>query len=108
MRRSRGEWSDIVAEFERSSETHERFCDRRGLNVGSFRGWLYRLRSGRVAAKVARSATPRLLPVRARPDGVFPEAAFVEVAAGGVLLRVPVGADVVYVSELVTELRARC
>jgi hypothetical protein len=54
MRRSREQWAEIVGEFERSGVSREAFCARQRLNVGSFRGWLYRLRNGSERGKVAR------------------------------------------------------
>jgi hypothetical protein len=47
MRRSRDQWAEIVEEFESSGQSHESFCAQQRLNVGSFRGWLYRLRKAR-------------------------------------------------------------
>ena len=43
MRRGRTEWAALINEFEASSETQVAFCKRKGLVVGSFRGWRYRL-----------------------------------------------------------------
>lgn len=106
--RSRAEWAEIVDEFERSSESHLEFCAVRDLNVGSFRNWLYRLRSGRRQGKVARSATPRLLAVRADAAAMFGEPRFVEIAVASLVVRAATGTDVAYVAELVTQLRARC
>jgi hypothetical protein len=60
MRRSREQWAEIVGEFEGSGLSHEAFCAQQRLNVGSFRGWLYRLRNGLERGKVARSASTRL------------------------------------------------
>ncbi len=44
-RHGRAYWAGVVTEFERSGQSHERFCARRKLNVGTFRAWLYRLRA---------------------------------------------------------------
>jgi hypothetical protein len=44
-RHGRAYWTGVVTEFERSGQSHERFCERRKLNVGTFRAWLYRLRA---------------------------------------------------------------
>jgi hypothetical protein len=104
MRRSRKQWSEIVEEFERCGESHEEFCAQRRLNVGSFRGWLYRLRRGASQGKVARSAT-RLLPVRV---GVPDETVRIEIVVGGVRLHVPDRVDPHYVAALVTALASRC
>ena len=106
MRRSRDEWADVIAEFEAGGESHEEFCARRELNVGSFRGWLYRLRKAQAQGKVARSAT-RLVPVRVRPGGPSSDGV-IEIAVPGAVLRVHVGADVKYVAELAAALASGC
>jgi hypothetical protein len=61
MRRSREQWAEVVGQFERSGQSHEAFCAQFRLNVGSFRGWLYRLRSvsGRARSRVARGGCSR-------------------------------------------------
>ena len=79
MRRSREQWAQIVEQFERSGQSHDAFCAQQRLNVGSFRGWLYRLRSGAAQGKVARGAT-RLLPVRVGPASASGGEDLVEVA----------------------------
>src|SRR5260370_33023551 len=86
MRRSREKWVQIVEQFERSGQSHEAFCTQHRLNVGSFRGWLYRLRSGSGQGKVAHSAT-RLLPVRVVPAGAAAEETVNEVAGGDAIMR---------------------
>jgi hypothetical protein len=43
-RRGRDFWAPVVAEFEAAPEQHEAFALARGLNVDTFRRWLYRLR----------------------------------------------------------------
>jgi hypothetical protein len=55
MRRRRDEWTQVVEEFERSGLSHEAFCAQQRLNVGSFRGWLYRLYNESARGKVARA-----------------------------------------------------
>jgi hypothetical protein len=107
MRRSREQWAQIVEEFECSGQSHDAFCAEQALNVGSFRGWLYRLRHAAERGKVARSAT-RLLPVRVAPSAVGDDQTLIEVAVGGVVVRVRCGSDPAYVAELVTRLRDRC
>ena len=107
MRRRRDEWTQIVEEFERSGLSHEAFCAQQRLNVGSFRGWLYRLRNDSARGKVARSAT-RLLPVRVGPPCASGDEDLVEVATGGVVVRVRSSVGPAYVAELVSRLRDRC
>jgi hypothetical protein len=103
-RRNRGEWRAIVGAFERSGQTHEEFCVARGLNIGSFRAWLYRIRRDA-------STDVRLVPVAVSMS----ESSETAVAAGGgqavilvvvgrIELRVPVGSDAAYVAVLVREL----
>jgi len=106
VRKSRSEWSVILRAFERSGQSHEEFCSRRGLKIGTFRSALYRRRkSESVGAEVA------LVPVEVVDRGAVVPAAgpsVLVVVIAGVELRIPVGTDVQYVSALVTELRARC
>lgn len=40
----RGYWSRVVAEYEALGGAHAGFCEARGLNLATFRTWLYRLR----------------------------------------------------------------
>jgi hypothetical protein len=102
-RKSRGEWSAIIKAFERSGESHEEFCAAQGLNVGSFRGWLYRLRSAR-----ATSSDITLLPVEVIAPVAPRASSSIVVEVADVEVRVAIGADVGYVAALVAELRSRC
>jgi hypothetical protein len=45
VRRNREYWTGVVAEFESGSQKQQQFCEQRGLEVGTFRQWLYRLRN---------------------------------------------------------------
>lgn len=44
VRRDRAFWAKVTAEFERSGQSQAAFCERRHLEIGTFRHWLYRLR----------------------------------------------------------------
>jgi len=101
-RRSRSEWQTIVREFERSDESHAAFCGARGLNVGSFRGWLYRLRRDSRAPEVELVAVD-VAPSRAPVDASAP----VLVRWADVEICVTPATDATYVARLVAELR-RC
>ncbi len=99
-RKSRSEWRSTVRAFERSGQTHEAFCEERDVNLGSFRGWLYKLRREprpediqMVAVDVVAS---RVLEVASTGD------LFVELGAD-LRVRVPVGVDARYVAALVAE-----
>ncbi|HTZ86364.1 MAG TPA: hypothetical protein VMB05_06835 [Solirubrobacteraceae bacterium] len=107
MRRSREQWVEIVEQFERSGQSHDAFCAQQRLNVGSFRVWLYRLRSASPQGKVARSAT-RLLPVRVAPSSSAEPETVIELAVGEAMVRVRGDFGPAYVAELVTLLRSRC
>ena len=103
-RKPRHEWQAIIRAFERSGQTHEAFCATRGLNVGSFRGWLYGFRRESPGAV-------ELVPVdvvrhSATIDGAGRGGPIV-IFAGDVELRVTSGTDPTYVARLVGELR-RC
>ena len=80
------------------------FCAERGLRVGTFRGWLYRLQ--RVAREPSGSLA--LLPVQVTTPEPRHVPSVVVVAVADVEVRVAIGADVGYVAGLVAELRARC
>jgi hypothetical protein len=107
-RRVWSEWASIIGEYERSGESHEAFCSGRGLNVGTFRAWLYRLRKASPLPEVA------LLPVELAKSAapltraLAPQATDVIVALGVVEVRFAVGTDVQYVGALVGKLRSRC
>ena len=102
-RKSRGEWSAIIKAYERTGGAHEAFCSARGLNIKSFRGWLYRIRRA-----TATSSAITLLPVDVTSATALPAPREIVVAVDGVEVRVPVGADVEYVKALVMGLRSRC
>ena len=110
-RKSRVEWRAIVRAFERSGQTHEAFCADRGLNVGSFRGWLYRIRR-------EPSAEPRLLRVDVPERGTAVEIVAPALLRGAALkpivvvvrnieVGVALGSDPAYVAALVREF-GRC
>ena len=43
-RRSREEWTALVAEFEQGQMTQAEFAKRRRVGLGSLRSWIYKLR----------------------------------------------------------------
>lgn len=43
-RQGRDYWARVISKFERRGLSHDAFCKREKLNVGTFRSWLYRLR----------------------------------------------------------------
>ena len=61
VRRNREYWTDVVAEFEKGSLKQQEFCEQRGLEVGTFRYWLYQLRG---EAKRQSSAQSRFVTMR--------------------------------------------
>ena len=44
-RQGRAYWTNVIAKFEGHGLSHEAFCKREKLNIGTFRAWLYRLRA---------------------------------------------------------------
>jgi hypothetical protein len=102
-RKSRSEWSAIVKAFERSGQSHEQFCSKRGLAIGSFRSWLYRLRRTQDAA-----TDVVLLPVEVTAPVARHTPSDIVIGIAGVEVRVAVGVEVGYVAELVAEIRGRC
>jgi len=106
-RRTREEWSDLVAEFEASGDSLERFCAKRRVRVATLKWWRWRLRTAeRVSAQVGERGV-RLLAVDVVDRAPLPPAA-VAVFVSGAELRVEIGTDVEYVGALVSALRSRC
>jgi len=44
-RRSREYWAEVVSSFEASSLKQGEYCKHRGVKLGNFRQWLYRIRA---------------------------------------------------------------
>jgi hypothetical protein len=43
-RRTEDEWREVVADFDASGLTQELFARKKGLKVGTFRSWVYKIR----------------------------------------------------------------
>jgi transposase-like protein len=102
FRRGREHWVATVAEFERSELTQETFARRLGIEVGTLRSWIYKLRR-------ERRASVSLVPVRViastAPRAREADAAEFEVELKtGVRLRFSTGADLDYVAALAQRL----
>ena len=74
VRRSREQWRELLARFEQSGQTRERFCAEQGLSVGSFTQWRRKLREPVVAEANAAEETvfielPRAEAAAATPPG---------------------------------------
>jgi hypothetical protein len=106
-RKSRSEWSKIIGAFERSGESHEEFCTKQRLSLGSFRGWLYRVRKAAVP-EVALVPVTLMGTASSASRPVCGLGAEIVVVVSDVSVRVVPGTDTVYVAALVAELRARC
>lgn len=102
MIRSRKFWTTAIREFERSEVSQEAFATRRGVSVGTLRGWIYRLRR-------ERKASVSLVPVRVvastAPSARQPSEQGIEVEVpGAVRMRFAIGADVEYIAQLIKRL----
>ena len=105
-RKNREQWVAVVAAFEKSGESANKFCAKRRIRVASLKWWRWRLRDARAAGLVT-SKDVRLVPVdiiglaASRPTGVT-------IALADLEVRVEVGTDIAYIGALVGELRSRC
>lgn len=109
VRRSRSQWAVIIKAFERSGGSHEEFCAKRDLNLGSFRGWLYRLRKGAESAPEVALVPVTVSGPASSPSREVGEAGGqIVIAVSDVHVRVVPGTDAGYVAALVAELRSRC
>lgn len=93
----------MVAEYRASATSSLVFARRRGLNVGTLRGWVRELRD-EVASPIV-----QFVPLRSKPAAtVSASAAWVEAQVGAVTLRFESGTDVNYMADLIGRLDRRC
>ena len=112
-KRTSEQWTELIAAFERSNQSVERYCAKRGIRPATFRWWRWRLRDSSSSSSKpvvsSRRDEVRLVPVDV--VGLATRAsshAHVEIAFADVTVRVEPGADIAYVASLVAELRSRC
>lgn len=91
---ARGEkfWEKVLAALD-AGDTQGAVAERFGVSVSAVRYWVARRR---------RAGTPEILPVRV----AMRSNAGLELEVGGVVVRLPDGADPAYVAELVRALRS--
>jgi len=97
-------WRDAIAAWKESGQTVTAFCAARGIGESTFfakRRELARRQQSPSAAAAA-TANPSFAAVRVIPDPMIEI-----VVPGGLILRVPVGADADAVAQLVVALRGR-
>lgn len=98
----RAEWTRVAAAFEKSGLTQAEFCAIRGLNIGTFRSWLYRLRNERGGRE---ESGPKLIEVVALPERSEDSACIVRV--GGAEVRFSVRPEVEYLGALLRAVEER-
>jgi transposase-like protein len=95
-------WRETVAAFQKSGLSVRAFCNARDLPEASFYGWRRTLRErNRQRPTPAIARQPTLVPLRVVPDAVVE----VVLPTTGLIVRVPIGAEVSAVAALVTALR---
>lgn len=92
-------WVELVAELELGATAAD-VARRHRVRETTLRWWRSELRNGRS------SASPRMLPVVA--SAAMGSTRHLEIAVGGVIVRVEVGSDVEYVAALARALGAAC
>lgn len=91
-------WREVLRDWQQSGMKPRAFCDQRGLSIGSFSYWRYRIRKlDGPGAFPAKEASPKgrkqaFIPVRLSASSSRP-AAIEVVLRGGRTLRVAKGAD---------------
>ena len=107
-KRSREEWSRIVAELNRSGQRKSEFARARGLHPGTLSWWITAFKVGRVRGKrrAVEVEPVRLLDVAVRARESAPSAGSVEVTLNGITLRFPMGVDAAYVGAVISEVKA--
>lgn len=69
VRRTRGQWQQIIGEYENANLTQKEFCAKHNLGSVSFSKWYHRLRQNQDAGFVALVA-PDALPSKQAPVAV--------------------------------------
>ena len=107
-RRTRKQWSELVAKFGESGAAMSRFCARHRVSVQTFKWWRWHLREEAQAA-TAQDNGVRLIAVDVQqPLAVPASSGAVRIGIADLDVRVEVGTDIGYVAALVDALRARC
>jgi hypothetical protein len=96
-RRSRAEIDRLVFDYNNSGQTQECFARERGLNVGTFRGWLYRRRGNE-------SEDLQEVVLRADASKQSDHGAVVVRTARGVEVELPLCAGSAWIERMVREL----
>lgn len=104
-RRSRSWWSETVERWKRSGLTAAQFGRRHGVSDRTLLWWSSMLKRGTRAEREPRAAIVPL-EVTVTPTVTALGGNAIEIAVGRAVLRVEVGTDVAYVSELVERLGA--
>lgn len=110
MRRSREEWSALLAEHEASGQSLPAFCRRHGLEPRTLQWWQWKLTgSRRTGTRDARAI--RLVPVDVLGSAGTADAEDgpeITIEVGDVRLRIATGTSPAYVAQLVAALRVLC
>ena len=93
-------WREAIAAWEKSGQSVRAFCSGRELPEASFYGWRRTLQE-RDRRRPAAQPAPTFVPLRIVPGLVLEV-----VLPGGLVVRVPAGAEAVAVATLVAALRA--
>ena len=72
VRRTRGEWSKLVAEYRKSGQSAAQFASRRGLNPRTLAWWGSRLGRRRVAFAAVEVFSERRAPSAVRIEALLP------------------------------------
>lgn len=99
---TRQQWTSLVADFRRSSLTQAEFARLHGLNLHTFRGWIYRL------PRHHEPDAPDFLPLRLvedAPDAPPPGLCEVELPTG-TILRFTERPDASFLASLLLQLEA--
>lgn len=97
----------MLAAFEQSGESVEKFCAKGRIAVRALKWWRWRLGTSRRSAPLTRRESVRIVPVDLIGLASAPPTA-VRIGLSDMELRVEVGTDLGYVGALVGALRARC
>ena len=105
MPRNRTDWEEAIAEYEASDESHAGFCASRGLAIGNFRSWLYKLRREQRSSPRKAGLAPKFFPVSIATTARSAAQIEVEWVREGIIVRLDAPGDADAVARLVRALR---
>lgn len=104
MKRSREDWSELVAKWKRSGESVETFAEPLGIRPKTLQWWVWRLGAQKKSVERKRNAQVRMLPVSIR--AAVERAPMLEIVLSDATVRFPAETSPKYIGDVLFEIKA--